>query len=165
MTQDTPLDTTSDVAAGPDIDARATLGFLGVYLAVAFVLMTAVSLVTDSLAVRGVAFLICHAAGAVAGYRLVVAPQIAARGIKGFSAQVEKLGANFGLFAVLKHVLLLILGRAAAWLAGADQVLVWIVDTTFLNTSLLPDVAALGVISIAVYTAERARGGHAIQRA
>lgn len=143
--------------AGHDIDARATVRFLAIYLVVAFVLMAAITLVTDSLALRGLAFLVCHAVAAGVGYRVAVAPQIDALPIADFSSQVEKIAASYGLLAVLKHVLLLVFARASAWLADADQALVWMVDATYLNTSLLPDVAALGVISLTIHTIERGR--------
>lgn len=150
-------DTRSEAGGGgSDIDTRAVIGFLATYAVVAFVLMALVSFVVPNLYLRGIAFLIAHALGAAAGYRLFVAPQVDA-GVGDFASQVEKLGAGYGVFAVLKHVLLLVLGRAGDALGGLDRALVWVVDAAYLNTSLLPDVAALGVIALTVHAAERAR--------
>lgn len=152
--------TQSDLSSGErDIESWQTVSFLALYLIMAFVLMTGVTLAASDLVVRGPAFLIAHAIAAGVSYRVVVAPQIDANAVGSFDTQVEKLAASFGVLAVLKHVLLLVLGRASDALARADQVLVWIVDTTYLNTSLLPDVAALGIIALTIRAVEHARSG------
>jgi len=151
--------TESTADRGSGLGSRIVVAFLAVYFVLAFAAMAIVGTLTDSLGVRGVAFVVLHAAAAAVAYRAVVAPRIDSLGVAEITTQLETLAGGFGLFAVVKHVLLLLFGRAAAWLAGADRVLVWIVDTTYLNTSLLPDVAALGVIALTIHVTEQARRG------
>lgn len=142
-----------ETAGSRTVSGTAAIRFVVAYLMVAFTLMVAVYAVASDLLIRGVAFPVAHGTAAVLAYRLTVASEVTGGNVD-FDAVVERLAGTFALLAVLKHILLSILGSAASWLAGADRVLVWIVDVTFLNTSLLPDVAALGVFAAAVRAVE-----------
>lgn len=139
----------NETDASPTVSGTAAIRFVVVYLMAAFILMLSVYAVASDILIRGVAFPFAHGTAAVLAYRLTVASEVTGCNVD-FDAVVERLAGTFALLAVLKHILLSILGSAATWLAGADRVLVWIVDVTFLNTSLLPDVAALGVFVAAV---------------
>ncbi|MDZ7713466.1 MAG: hypothetical protein U5L06_10290 [Rhodovibrio sp.] len=141
-----------------DAGNAATAAFIAGQVVIAFAIMLAVSMAEPGLYLRGVAFLAAHALGAAIAYRALVAPRLPEQD-GALKSQVEKIGAGFAVFAVAKHLLLLILGRLGTLTAGLDQVLVWVVDVTYLNTSLLPDVTALALIGLAVNAVEKARSG------
>jgi hypothetical protein len=152
---DIAADTASDA---PDAGNGPTAAFVGVYFVVAFLVMLVLQLAGLGLGLLGVGFLAAHALGAAVGYRLAVAPKLPdARGA--LKSQAEKLAAAFALFAVLKHVLLLVFGRLGELTGGIDRALIWVVETAYINTSLLPDVAALALIGLAVNATEKARSG------
>jgi hypothetical protein len=148
----------TDTRAADDAGKRSTTAFVAAQVAIAFVLMLAVSLAEPGIYVRGAAFLVAHAIGAAAAYRLLVAPHLPDQD-GALVSQVERIAAAFAAFAVLKHLLLLILGRLGELTGGLDRAVVWAVDITYLNTSLLPDVTALLVIGLSVNVVEKARSG------
>lgn len=141
-----------------DAGNAATAAFVAAQVVIAFAIMLAVSLADPSLYLQGAAFLVAHALAAAVAYRTLVAPRLPEQ--KGaLVSQAEKIAAGFAVFAVAKHLLLLILGRLGALTAGLDQAFVWAVDVAYLNTSLLPDVAALALIGLTVNAVEKARSG------
>lgn len=138
------------------IEGSTVVGLLALYLLTAFIFMLAVFAWSTDIIVRGAAFPFVHGAAAVLAYRMAVAPTID-QGSAAFEGSVERLAAGFALFAVCKHIALLIAGRMGEWLASIDRMLIWAVDSMFLNTSLLPDVAALGILATAIRLFEAIR--------
>jgi hypothetical protein len=136
----------------------ATAAFVAGQVVIAFATMLAVSLAAPGLYLRGLAFLVAHALGAAVAYRVLVAPRLPEQD-GALKSQAEKIAAGFAVFAVAKHLLLLILGRLGDLTGGLDQALVWAVDVAYLNSSLLPDVTALALIGLTVNAAEKARSG------
>ena len=148
--------------AGPQIAADAgnapTAAFVAGQVAVAGALMLLVNAAGAGLYLRGLAFLAAHALAAGIAYRVLVAPRLPDQD-GALTSQVEKIAAGFAVFAVAKHLLLLILGRLGPLTAGLDRALAWAVDIAYLNTSLLPDVTALAVIGLTVNAVEKLRSG------
>ncbi|MBK1696091.1 hypothetical protein [Rhodovibrio salinarum] len=149
----TNTDVADDAGNGP------TAAFVAGQVVIAFVLMLIVTLAEPGIYLRSAAFLGAHALAAGIAYRTLVAPRLPDQD-GALKRQVEKVAAGFATFAVAKHLLLLILGRLGTLTGGLDQALVWAVDVAYLNSSLLPDVAALAVIALTVNAVEKARSGH-----
>jgi len=148
----------TDTRVAGDAGNGATAAFVAAQAVIAFAIMLAVSLADAGLYLRGAAFLVAHALAATIAYRTLVAPRLPDQD-GALKSQAEKIAAGFAVFAVAKHLLLLILGRLGALAGGLDQALVWAVDVAYLNSSLLPDVTALALIGLAVNAAEKARSG------
>ncbi|MBK1669250.1 hypothetical protein CKO28_14525 [Rhodovibrio sodomensis] len=148
----------TDTRAADDAGKAPTAAFVAGQVVIAFALMLAVSLAGFGLYMQGLAFLLAHTLAAAIAYRALVAPRLPEQD-GALKSQAEKIAAGFALFAVAKHLLLLILGRLGALTGGLDRALVWAVDTAYLNTSLLPDVTALALIGLTVNAVEKIRSG------
>lgn len=148
----------TDTRVAADAGKAPTAAFVAGQVAIAFALMLLVSAVGVGLYLQGLAFLAAHALATGLAYRVLVAPRLPDQD-GALKSQAEKIATGFAVFAVAKHLLLLILGRLGALTGGLDQALVWAVDVTYLNTSLLPDVAALALIGLTVNAVEKARSG------
>jgi hypothetical protein len=148
----------TDTRVADDAGNAATAAFVAGQVVIAFAIMLAVSLAAPSLYLQGTAFLAAHVLATAIAYRTLVAPRLPEQ-TGALKSQAEKIAAGFAVFAVAKHLLLLILGRLGALTGGLDQALVWAVDVAYLNTSLLPDVTALALIGLTVNAVEKARSG------
>ena len=148
----------TDTRVADDAGNAATAAFVAGQVVIAFAIMLAISLAEPGLYLRGAAFLAAHVLATAIAYRTLVAPRLPEQ-TGALKSQAEKIAAGFAVFAVAKHLLLLILGRLGTLTAGLDQALVWAVDVAYLNTSLLPDVTALALIGLTVNAVEKARSG------
>jgi hypothetical protein len=148
----------TDTRVADDAGNAATAAFVAGQVVIAFAIMLAISLAGPGLYLQGAAFLAAHVLATAIAYRTLVAPRLPEQ-TGALKSQAEKIAAGFAVFAVAKHLLLLILGRLGALTGGLDQALVWAVDVAYLNTSLLPDVTALALIGLTVNAVEKARSG------
>ena len=148
----------TDTRVADDAGNAATAAFVAGQVVIAFAIMLAISLAEPGLYLQGAAFLAAHVLATAIAYRTLVAPRLPEQ-TGALKSQAEKIAAGFAVFAVAKHLLLLILGRLGTLTGGLDQALVWAVDVAYLNTSLLPDVTALALIGLTVNAVEKARSG------
>jgi hypothetical protein len=148
----------TDTRVADDAGNGPTAAFVAGQVVIAFAIMLAVSLASPGLYVLGAAFIVAQVAAAAVAYRVLVAPRLPEQD-GALKSQAEKIAAGFAVFAVAKHLLLLILGRLGDLTGGLDRALVWAVDVAYLNSSLLPDVTALALIGLTVNAAEKARSG------
>jgi hypothetical protein len=148
----------TDTRVADDAGNAATAAFVTAQVVIAFAIMLAVSLAEPGLYLRGALFVVAHVLATAVAYRTLVAPRLPDQQ-GALKSQAEKIAAGFAVFAVAKHLLLMILGRLGALTGGLDQALVWAVDIAYLNTSLLPDVTALALIGLTVNAVEKARSG------
>jgi hypothetical protein len=148
----------TDTRVAADAGNGPTAAFVAGQVVIAFALMLLVGMAQPGLYVLGAAFIVAHALAAAVAYRAFVAPRLPEE-TGALKSQAEKIAAGFAVFAVAKHLLLLILGRLGELTGGLDQALVWAVDIAYLNSSLLPDVTALALIGLSVNAAEKARSG------
>jgi hypothetical protein len=148
----------TDTRVADDAGNGPTAAFVAGQVVIAFAIMLAVSLAEPGLYLRGAVFLVAHALAAAVAYRTLVAPRLPEQ-TGALKSQAEKIAAGFAVFAVAKHLLLLILGRLGALTGGVDQALVWAVDLAYMNSSLLPDVTALALIGLTINAVEKTRSG------
>lgn len=148
----------TDTRVADDAGKGATAAFVAGQVLIAFAIMLVVSLADPGIYLRGAAFLVAQTLAAALAYRALVAPRLPEQD-GALKSQAEKIAAGYAVFAVAKHLLLMILGRLGTLTGGLDQAMVWAVDVTYLNTSLLPDVAALALIGLTVNATEKARSG------
>lgn len=131
------------------VSPRTYLLFLVVYLGIAFVAMLGVRTLPFGVYIEALLALAVHGGAGIAAYKLTVEKHPYAHA--NLDDAVETVAVTYGIFAAAKHAVLGLTGLAEGGVLGAvDHGLEWAVAKTFISTSLVPDVAILGIVPCAI---------------